>query len=100
MLAISPSGAGELTAYATLGLAVLTTTLAIAAIIGVIAAAKDLREARTSTDIARNMAEHQIDATRRPLLIDVPIAGPIDPNESLIPDRPDPRVLIRFGDEE
>jgi hypothetical protein len=98
MVAISPSGAAELTAYATLGLGVFTVVLAIAAIGAAIAAAKSLREARTSTDIAKKMAERQIEATRRPLLIDVPIAGPIDPNERLIPNRSDPRVLVRFGD--
>jgi hypothetical protein len=98
VLALSLSGASELTAYATLGLAVLTVIVAIAAAVGIRNASGQLREARKGSAQAQQMIERQIDATRQPLLIDVPPDGPIDPNERLIPGRPQPRVQIRFGD--
>jgi hypothetical protein len=78
----------EVTAIATGALAVLTFLLVIAAILAARYAksdietqlktsAEDLRATREATQTAQAMAQRQIDASHRPLLIDVPPDGPI-----------------------
>lgn len=69
----------EVTAISTVALAAITGVLAVAAIVaawyarrGLQAAAADLRATNEATQVTREMAEAQIQAARRPLLIDVP----------------------------
>lgn len=81
----------EVTALATLGLAVLTFLLVIAAMIAAAltkrsidvqlkAAAEDLQATREATRVAQSAAERQIEASHRPLLIEVAPEGPIYPD--------------------
>jgi hypothetical protein len=85
----------ELTAYSTLALAVLTALLAVAAVIAAVlakrsidaqlqTAAQDLQATREATQAAQIATERQIEASRRPLLIDVAPDGPIQPDMGAI----------------
>jgi hypothetical protein len=82
----------EITAEATIALAAITAVLAAAAIVaavftwrGLRTAAQDLRATQEATTVAQNMAQRQIEASYRPVLIDVPPYGPVDPNDPLVP---------------
>jgi hypothetical protein len=88
ILSAAVSWADELTAYSTLALAILTALLAIAAITAAVfakksidtqlqTAAQDLQATREATLGAQSAAELQLEASRRPLLMDVAPDGPI-----------------------
>jgi hypothetical protein len=69
----------EVTAIATIALGGVTAVLAIAAIVaawyarrGLQAASADLKATQEATKVTREMSQQQIEASRRPLLIDVP----------------------------
>lgn len=92
----------KITAEATVALAVVTAVLAVAAIVaavftwrGLRTAADDLRATQEATTVAQEMAQRQIEASYRPLLIDVPPYGPIDPNDPLVP-ADSPRIHLDF----
>ncbi len=92
----------QTTAEATVALAVVTGALAVAAIIaaaftwrGLRTAAEDLRATQDATTVAQEMAQRQIEASYRPLLIDVPPYGPIDPSDPLVP-ADEPRIRLDF----
>ena len=92
----------KITADATVALAVVTAVLAVAAIVaavftwrGLRTAADDLRATQEATTVTQEMAQRQIDASYRPLLIDVPPYGPLDPNDPLVP-ADSPRIRLDF----
>lgn len=97
----------EVTAIATAALALLTFVLAIAAIVAAVLAkrdidtqlrtsAEDLRATREATQAAQTMAQRQIDASHRPLLIDVAPFGPVDSNDALVQSYTTPRTRLEF----
>jgi hypothetical protein len=93
----------KITAEATVWLAVVTAVLAAAAIVaavftwrGLRTAAEDLRATQDATTVAQEMAQRQIEASYRPLLIDVPPYGPIDPNDPLVSADDSPRIRLDF----
>ncbi|HEX4114361.1 MAG TPA: hypothetical protein VHY18_00625 [Solirubrobacteraceae bacterium] len=88
MPAMSPSGIGELTAYSTLAVAVFTLLLVAAATTAAVFAKKAIdTELKTSSEelqaireaalLAQAATERQLEASRRPLLIDVAPYGPV-----------------------
>jgi hypothetical protein len=92
----------EITAEATIALAAVSAVLAVAAIVaavftsrGLHTAAADLRATQESTTVAQEMAQRQIEASYRPLLIDVAPYGPVDPNDPLVP-ADEPRIRLDF----
>lgn len=85
------SWAEELTGYSTLAVAVFTAALVIAAITAAVLAkksidaefetsAKELEATRDAIFAAQAATEHQLEASRRPLLIDVAPFGPFYPD--------------------
>ena len=88
VLAATVTWTDELTAYSTLALAVLTALLAVAAVVAAVlakrsidtqlqTAAQDLQATREATQAAQMATERQLEASRRPLLIDVAPDGPV-----------------------
>jgi hypothetical protein len=57
--------------------------------------AADLSTTREATAAAQAAVQRQIEASYRPLLIDIPPYGPIDPNDPLIP-TDSPRIRLDF----
>jgi len=107
MSCVAATDWNEATAIATAALALLTFALAVAAIIAAYYAkrsidaelqtsAEDLRATREATEAAQTMAQRQIDASHRPLLIDVAPTGPIDDNDDLLVNYSAPRVRLAF----
>jgi len=97
----------EVTAIATAALAGLTFVLAIAAIIAARYAkrdidtqlqtsAEDLQVTREATEAAQAAAQRQIEASHRPLLIDVAPHGPISINDEVLETRSSPTIRMEF----
>jgi hypothetical protein len=93
----------KVTAEATVVLAAITAVLAVAAIAaavlarrGLKTAAEDLKATHEATEAGQAMAQRQIEASYRPLLIDVAPSGPVDNNDDLLASYSAPRIRLDF----